>query len=493
VQILPGERIAVDGEILQGSSGVDESLITGESLPVDRGPGDRVIGGALNGEGALEVRALEAGGEGALARIITLVETAQSDKAPVQALVDRVAAWFVPVVIVIAAATFTIWYFIDGNAGQAVINAVSVLVIACPCALGLATPTAILVGTGVAARRGILIRDVATLEASRTLTLVAFDKTGTLTRGHPELIALVPAPGQDLQTVLRLAAGLQASSQHPLARPVLARARAEGIALPAPAGARALPGLGVAGELEGRQLRLGSSRLFKDAIAHAEHAAPELMAAAHEHTRKGRTLSWLAETGAAGDTLIGLLAFGDALRPEAAAAIAALHALGLKTALLSGDHHESVQLAAQAAAVERFQSDLLPADKVAQVQSWRVAGEHVAMVGDGINDAPALAAADVGIAMGSGTDIAIHAAGITLMRNDLALVAEAIALASQIHKRIRLNLVLAFVYNIAGIPLAALGLLNPVFAGTAMALSSVSVVGSALLLRRWRPAGQPRR
>lgn len=494
VRVLPGERIAVDGEILSGSSGIDESLITGESLPVQRGVGERVIGGALNGDGALLVRALETGGEGTLARIIRLVETAQAEKAPVQALVDRVAAWFVPVVVLIAALTLAAWWALRGDAAVALINAVSVLVIACPCALGLATPTALLVGTGMAARRGILIRDIAALEAAVTVDTVVFDKTGTLTRGHPELMALAPATGEEGDQVLALAAALQAHSQHPLARAVLRAARSQGVAVPACEDARALPGVGVTGSVAGRRLALGSARLLL-AEGGSVQAPGALASQALGHEQAGRTVAWLIERSggdaAGGSRALALLAFGDALRPEAAAAIEGLHAMHLHTVVLSGDSAGSVRNAAEASGVAEWAAALLPADKVARVQALRATGRRIAMVGDGINDAPALAAADVGIALGSGTDIAMDAAGITLMRGDLALVGEAIVLARRIHARIRLNLALAFVYNLAGIPLAAAGLLSPVVAGAAMALSSVSVVSSALLLRhQWSPRGR---
>ncbi len=481
VRVLPGERIAVDGEVLEGSSSVDESLITGESLPVQRGPGERVIGGAMNGEGALLLCAVETGGEGTLARIIRLVESAQAGKAPVQALVDRVAAWFVPCVVVIALLTFAAWYWLSGDAGRALINAVSVLVIACPCALGLATPTALLVGTGLAARRGILIRDIGALEAAVQLSTVAFDKTGTLTRGHPELMALIPAPGEVDSEVLALAAALQSASQHPLARAVLRAARSRGVAVPSCEDGRALPGMGVAGRVAGRALQLGSARLL---TASGCTIDPDVLEAAHAQEQAGRTVAWLLEPAPAAPQILGLLAFGDALRPEAPAAVSQLRSMGLRTLMLSGDNPGSVRNAAAVCGVDDWQASLLPADKVARIQALRAQGNRVAMVGDGINDAPALAAADVGIAMGSGTDIAMDAAGITLMRSDLALVAEAIALARRIDGRIRLNLFLAFIYNLAGIPLAAAGLLNPVVAGAAMALSSVSVVVSALLLRR---------
>jgi Cu+-exporting ATPase len=480
VQVRPGERVPVDGEVLAGRSHVDESLITGESLPVLRTPGDRVIGGSVNGEGALRIVTTAIGSETLLARIIRLVESAQAGKPAVQQLVDRVSAVFVPVVIGVALATFAGWLVFRGDAHQALINAVAVLVIACPCALGLATPTAILVGTGIAARRGILIRDAQALDGARSVDTVVFDKTGTLTVGRPELLDALAAPEVDRRDLLRLAAALQDSSLHPLARAVGLAARADHLQIPECTLALALPGRGVEGWVEGQRLRLGSRRLLDE---HGIEPGP-LAAEADRCEADGHTLSWLMRVEGGTKQLLGLLVFGDRIRPQAAAAIAALHTLGLRTVMLTGDNPGSARQVCSALGITEFHAQLLPADKFEQVRALRAAGRRVAVVGDGINDAPALAAADIGIAMGGGSDAAMDAAGITLMRPDPGLVAEAILLARRIHARIWQNLFLAFVYNVVGIPLAAFGWLNPVIAGAAMALSSVSVVTNALLLRR---------
>ena len=476
--IRPGERIAADGVVEDGTGSVDESLLTGESLPVSKSPGERVTGGAINGEARLLVRATSVGAESVLARMIRLVEDAQATKPPIQRLADRVSAVFVPVVVAIALATFLGWWLIGGDLVPAVIHAVAVLVIACPCAMGLATPTAIMVGTGVAARRGILIRDAAALEGAHAVTTVAFDKTGTLTEGHPRLLALHPAPGVSEEEVLRLAAALQSGSEHPLARAVIEAA--QGVSIPAADAVRALPGRGVEGVVEGRRLVLGSRRLLDEtgatpgALAEAEAAL----------SAEGRSLAWLAT--ADGETLA-LLGFGDAVKPTAAAAIARLKAMGIRTVLISGDTKAAARTAALALGIDDVQAEVLPADKAAHVAALRAEGGVVAMVGDGVNDAPALAAADVGFAMGTGTDVAMHAAGITLMRGDPALVADAIDLSRRTWAKLRQGLFWAFAYNVLGIPVAAAGFLDPMLAGGAMALSSVSVVLNALSLRRWRP------
>jgi Cu+-exporting ATPase len=484
VVVLPGERIPVDGLVVAGHSSVDEALITGESLPVDKGAGDRVTGGAINGDGRLQLTVTATGAETALARIIHLVEAAQGAKAPIQKLVDRVAAVFVPAVLAIAATTLLLGGLVGGDWSQALLNAVSVLVIACPCALGLATPAAVMAGTGAGARHGILIKDAEALERAGAVRRVAFDKTGTLTQGRPTLAFRQPvAPGVPL---LALAAALQQGSEHPLARATLAAAQAEG-PLPAPAEAlRALPGRGIAGRVDGLALHLGSTRYMSELGVDlgALAAAGEAQAAA------GRSLAWLAERDADGRaTLLGLLAYGDPLKDEAPAAVAALRTLGIDATLLSGDHRGAVQAVAARLGIAAVEAEVLPADKAAAVARLQAGGEEVAMVGDGINDAPALAAADVGIAMGDGSDVAMHAAGITLMRGDPRLVAAAIDLSRKTLAKIRQNLFWAFAFNVVGIPLAAFGLLSPVFAGAAMALSSVAVLGNALLLTRWSPAG----
>ncbi|WP_428421728.1 heavy metal translocating P-type ATPase [Methylibium sp.] len=482
VVIRPGERVPVDGLIDAGESHLDEALLTGESLPVARGAGDRVIGGSLNGEGLLRVRATALGAESTLARIVRLVETAQAAKAPIQQLVDRVSAVFVPVVLVLAAVTLLGWGLGGGDWSRATLNAVAVLVIACPCALGLATPAALMAGTGVAAQHGILVKDAAALEAAQGLRVVAFDKTGTLTVGRPTLVELKATGAHD--AALALAAAVQAGSEHPLARAVTAAACA--LAVPAAQGVQAVAGRGVAASIDGRALRLGSTRWMRE--LGVDLAPLEALAAGHQ--RQGRTVSWLADLSAA-PTLLALLAFGDTLKPGAEAAVKQLQALGLRTVLVTGDQPGAAQAVAQALGIDDVRAEVLPADKAAVIAGLRHESGPVAMVGDGINDAPALAAADVGIAManpdGGGTDVAMHAAGITLMRGDPALVAEAISISRLTTRKIRQNLFWAFVYNAVGLPLAAFGLLNPVFAGAAMALSSVSVLGNALLLKRWKP------
>ncbi|WP_155524441.1 heavy metal translocating P-type ATPase [Oleisolibacter albus] len=485
VIVRPGERIPVDGTVREGQSHVDLSMLTGESLPVAREAGGSVPGGAVNGEGRLLLETTAVGAETVLARIIRLVEDAQAAKAPIQKLVDRVSAVFVPVVLGIALLTLAGWLLAGAGLERAVVNAVSVLVIACPCALGLATPTAIMAGTGVAARAGILIKDAEALERAQSVDTVVFDKTGTLTEGAPTLLAAEPVAGLAQADLLRLAAALQRGSEHPLARAVLAAAAAtEGMAVPAATDVRALPGRGIAGQADGRRLQLGSARLMQElGLSLAPVADP-----AARYGADGRTLSYLADTGTG--ALLGLLAFGDALKPGAAAAVARLKRAGVRTVLLTGDSAGSARAAAGALALDTVLAEVLPADKAAAVATLRAGGHRVAMVGDGINDAPALAAADVGMAMGNGTDVAMQAAGITLMRGDPALVADALDVSRRTWAKIRQNLFWAFVYNALGIPLAALGLLNPVLAGAAMAFSSVSVVANALLLRRWRPASR---
>jgi len=482
VVVRPGERLPVDGVVIDGASHVDESLLTGESLPLAKHVGDTVTGGAINAEGLLLVRTTAVGAETALARIVRLVESAQAGKAPIQRLVDRVSAVFVPVVLGLALATLLGWGLMRGDWSAGLLNAVAVLVIACPCALGLATPAAIMVGTGMAARRGILIKDAAALELAHAVRTVAFDKTGTLTEGKPSLVAALPVPvptaSLTREALLALAASLQAGSEHPLARAVL-----QAINAPTPLArdVRALAGRGVAGRVEARALQLGSARLMQELGA---DIAP-LAAPAAEQQAQGRTVSWLAEVHADGRAeLLGLLAFGDTVRPGAAAAIAELHAMGLRTLMISGDQAASANAVARQIGITDVRAEVLPGDKAAVVDACKAGGDLVAMVGDGLNDAPALAAADVGIAMASGTDAAMQAAGITLLRADLGLVAQALLISRRTHAKIRQNLFWAFVYNVVGIPLAAFGLLNPVVAGAAMALSSVSVIGNALLLRR---------
>ena len=486
VVVRPGERLPVDGQVLEGSSDVDESLITGESLLVAKHLGDKVTGGAVNGEGLLIVQTTAVGAESTLARIVRLVESAQAKKAPIQRLVDRVSAVFVPVVIGIALVTVLAWGLTTGNWESAILNAVAVLVIACPCALGLATPTAIMVGTGAAAKLGILIKDAEALEVAHGVTVVAFDKTGTLTAGKPELVAAVPAvsSGADRAGLLAASAAVQAGSEHPLAAAVTTVAKNEGLVVAPATGVRAVAGRGVAAIVSGRELRLGSTRFMGELKVDISSLDEE---AAAWQTR-GCTVSWLADVSAS-PRLLGLLAFGDAPKPSAASAVLALQKMGVRSVLITGDNAGSAQGVAKALGITEVHADVLPESKATIVSQLKTDGERVAMVGDGINDAPALAIADVGIAMSTGTDVAMHTAGITLMRGDPALVADAIDISRRTYAKIRQNLFWAFIYNLVGIPLAAFGLLNPVIAGAAMAFSSVSVVSNALLLRRWKGAG----
>jgi Cu+-exporting ATPase len=479
--VRPGERVPADGTVAEGSSHLDESLLTGESLPVAKREGDRVTGGAMNADGLLLVEATAVGTATMLSQIIKLVEDAQAVKAPIQRLVDRVSAVFVPAVLLVSLATLLGWGIFGGDWQQALLNAVAVQVIACPCALGLATPTAIMAGTGVAARHGILIKDAEALETAHAVELVVFDKTGTLTEGKPAVVAV---EGASPRRVLELAWAVQQYSEHPLARAVEAAARERQLALAGASDAGALPGRGVHARVGGQERYLGNRRLMEELGA----ATGDFDAAGRAHEEEGRTVSWLATRSAEGVRVEGMLAFGDRLKPAARAAVQRLAAMGVRVLMLTGDNAGSARAAAGAAGIDDFVAGVLPAEKAQAVTDAMRAGRKVAMVGDGINDAPALAAADVGIAMASGTDVAMHTAGITLMRGDPALVADAIDISHRTWRKIRQNLGWAFAYNVVGIPLAALGLLNPVFAGAAMAASSVSVVGNALLLRRWRPA-----
>ncbi|MBH9645378.1 heavy metal translocating P-type ATPase [Burkholderia vietnamiensis] len=494
VAIRPGERVPVDGRIVSGRSHVDESLITGESLPVPKDDGDPVTAGSINGEGALVVATTAIGAETTLARIIRLVESAQAEKAPIQRLVDRVSEVFVPSILGIAVLTLIGWLIAGAGAETAILNAVAVLVIACPCALGLATPAAIMAGTGVAARRGVLIKDAQALELAQRATVIAFDKTGTLTEGKPSVTAF-DAVDIPREQALAVAAAVQRHSDHPLARAVVAAYDADvaargGAAVAADAAvatdARAVAGRGVEARVDGWLVALGSSR-WRDELGIA--VPPELGARAAELERAGNTISWLmrADAPRAPRALLALIAFGDTVKPGARDAIAALSARGVASVLVTGDNRGSAAAVAAALGIDEVHAQVLPDDKARVVAELkRTHGGVVAMVGDGINDAPALAAADVGIAMATGTDVAMHTAGITLMRGDPTLVADAIDISKRTYRKIQQNLFWAFVYNLIGVPLAALGWLNPVIAGAAMAFSSVSVVTNALLLRRWK-------
>lgn len=481
VVVKPGERIPVDGFILKGRTHIDESMLTGEGLPVAKQPDDKVTGGAINGESLILIQTEAVGAETTLARIIRLVENAQAAKAPIQRLVDKVSAVFVPIVIVLALATLVGWWWYNGDVQQAIINAVAVLVIACPCALGLATPTAIITGTGVAAQHGILIKDAEALEIAHRINTVVFDKTGTLTLGKPVLVAQLAAHG-DEQDFLSLAAAVQRGSAHPLAQAVADAAQQRQLQVPHPVNAQVLPGRGLAASVNDRQLSLGNTRLMQELGIDLG----ELTGQANKLESQGNTVSWLAELGER-PRLLGLLAFGDDIKPEAPTAVAALHALGIKTVMMTGDNAGSANKVASQLGIQQVLANVLPEGKADAVRQLKTDHHVVAMVGDGINDAPALASADIGIAMATGSDVAMHTAAITLMRGNLALVAHAIDISRYSYAKIQQNLFWAFIYNLVGVPLAAFGFLNPMLAGAAMAFSSVSVVSNALLLKRWKP------
>lgn len=482
VVIRPGERVPLDGVVIQGESHLDESLLTGESLPVAKRVADTLTGGAINQEGVLIMRVTAVGNDTMLSRIIRSVEDAQAAKAPIQRLVDRVSAVFVPVVLLISAVTLIAWAWVSGDWQQALLHAVAVQVIACPCALGLATPTAIMAGTGVAARHGILIKDAEALETAHAIRAVAFDKTGTLTEGKPAVVALQGITSSD-DRILQLAQAVQQHSGHPLARAVNQRASAEGFTPMPASNAKALAGRGVQADVDGLTVWLGNARLMQELSV--DTALGASFAAAQESA--GRTVSWLAVRDESGTRIAGLLSFGDTLKSSARHAVAQLDLLGIRSIMITGDNEGAARTVADAIGIKEFRAQVLPDDKAARVDELKKRYGTVAMVGDGINDAPALAAADIGIAMASGTDVAMHTAGITLMRGDPALVADAVSISRRTYAKIRQNLFWALIYNVIGIPMAAFGLLNPVIAGAAMAFSSVSVVSNALLLKRWTP------
>jgi Cu+-exporting ATPase len=485
VIVRPGERIPADGTVRDGRSETDESMLTGESLPVEKEPDSQVIGGTVNGSGLLKVEVTAAAAESALARIVDAMESAQASKPSVQRLVDRISAVFVPAVVLVALATGIGWAIAGAPAETAVLNAVAVLVIACPCALGLATPIAIVMGTGVAARRGVLIKEAEALERARDLTTVVFDKTGTLTEGRPELVHLEPTEGGERGALLRLAAAAQQGSEHPLARALRRAASDEGIGLPSLGDFRGLPGRGLEAQVEGRRILIGSRRLMQESGVEIVSLTP----AAEAQETEGRSVAWIAEGGETdgeGARLLGVAAFGDQPRAGAAEAVSQLKALGLEVVLLTGDNRRAAEAMARRLGIDRVVAEVLPEDKATEISRLRGEGRSVAMVGDGVNDAPALAAADLGLAMGEGSDVALEAASVALLRSDPLLVPEAVVLARATRAKIRQNLFWAFIYNTLGLPLAAFGLLSPIVAGAAMAASSVSVVGNTLLLGRLR-------
>jgi Cu+-exporting ATPase len=472
--VRSGEAMPVDGEVIAGTSSANESMLTGESLPATKAAGDKVFAATINGDGLLRCRATGVGSHTLLAGIIRLVEEAQGSKAPVQRLADKVAAIFVPAVVAIALLTFIAWWVLAGDFTQALVNAVAVLVIACPCALGLATPTAIMVGTGQGAKAGVLIRNAVALELAEKLQVLVVDKTGTLTEGRPVVTDLVKVGAGDTALLLQLAASLEQGSTHPLAAAIVVRAKADGIALLMPQNVVTTAGKGMVGEVDGRRVLVGSVSWVKE----QGWSAAEADALA----QSGRSVVAVV----ADDVLLGLIGIADPLRATSRAAVARLNRLGVEVVMLTGDNAGTASAVAQEAGIAHFEAEVLPGDKAAAVNKLKGEGRLVGMAGDGINDAPALAAADVSFAMAAGSDVAMQAADITLMRDDLNGVADAISLSRATLSKIRQNLFFAFIYNVLGIPLAALGMLNPVIAGAAMAASSVSVVSNSLLLRRWQ-------
>jgi Cu+-exporting ATPase len=498
VMVRPSQRVPVDGLITEGRSHIDESAITGESLPIAREVGDAVTGGTLNGEGLILVQVTALGAESALSRIVRLVEQAQARKAPIQQTVDRISAVFVPAVIGVALLTLLGWgWFTPLGWEHAIVQAVSVLVIACPCALGLATPATLMVGTGMAARMGLLVRDAQALELLRGVRVLALDKTGTLTEGKPRLIHCTAIMGLPTHTAMLMSASLQQGSEHPLALAVRQAAAQMGLTAPVATQVEAVAGRGVRASIDGREVFLGSVRWAQE---RGVDIAP-LQDAIEQATGQGHSVSVLAESvhSAVTDTgtpdgglttrALAVLSFGDSLRPEARDAVAALSRLGVQCVMISGDNARAAQAVAQQLAISDVRAPVLPEEKAQAVQALHAGlkpGERVAMVGDGVNDAPALAAADIGLAM-PGTDVAMETAGLTLLRPDLRLIPQGIELSRAVTRKIHQNLFWAFAYNVVGIPLAALGFLSPVVAGAAMAASSVSVISNALLLRRWKP------
>lgn len=482
VVIRPGERVPVDGVVLEGASQIDESLITGESLPVLKSRSSQVTGGSVNIDGILVVKATALGSETTLARIIRLVESAQAGKAPIQRLVDKVSSIFVPVVLALAAITIVSWGLLTGDWESAIIAGVAVLVIACPCALGLATPTSIMVGTGLGAKVGILIKDAEALEVTHSVTTVAFDKTGTLTEGRPKVSTVISARPQN--EIIKLIASVQAGSEHPLAKAVLEEARKRGIEIHDARNFKAIPGRGVEAQVEERIVFIGTRKLMEERGVNTQNLEQEFAYL----SANGNTVSFVAQEGMVEP--LGLIAFSDKVKSTSKATIAELKSLGIRTVMITGDNRGAAEKVARELGIDDVKSEVLPQDKSRIVEELKSKGEIVAMVGDGINDAPALAAAHVGIAMSTGTDVAMHTAGITLMRGNPLLIPDAIAISRKTYRKIQQNLFWAFIYNVIGIPLAAFGLLNPVIAGGAMALSSVSVITNALLLKRWKPASR---
>ena len=474
--VRPGERIPVDGAILKGNSSVDESMVSGESIPVEKSVGDKVIGGTINKNGSFEFRTAAVGADTVVAHIAKLVEEAQGSKAPIQHLADKIASVFVPVVMVIALVAFSVWYFVIGvGFAAALMDAIAVLVIACPCALGLATPTAIMVGTGRGASLGVLIKNAESLERAHKIDTIVFDKTGTITSGTPSVTDIQGFNGTDEQTILSLAASLEKKSEHPLGDAIVQEAKNRSLVLDEADSFHSHTGFGVEGILNGRKAFAGSEKMMRDASI---DIAPALSAIIR-FSEQGKTPILVSDDG----KLVGIIAVADTLRPASNNTVAELKEMGFDLVLLSGDNSLTARAIAAQAGISRVFGEVLPKDKAAKIKELQSQGKIVAMVGDGMNDAPSLAQADVGIAVGTGTDIAMETADITLMQSDLRGVLRAIRLSRQTMRTIKQNLFWAFVYNSIGIPLAAIGLLNPMFAAGAMALSSVSVVTNSLRLR----------
>ena len=485
VVVRPGEKIPADGVVAEGQAAVNEAMVTGESLPVLKEPGETVIGATLNTDGLLRVRVTHVGADSALSRIIRLVREAQGSKPAIQRLADRVSAVFVPAVVGVAVLTFLAWALLGPphtRLTHALINAVAVLVVACPCALGIATPAAVAVGTGVGAEHGILFRQAQALETGSRLAVIVLDKTGTITRGQPELVLVAPLGGISREELLRLAAAAEVGSEHPLARETVAAARAAGLTLPEAEGFQAVGGKGVHATVEGYDILVGTRRFLEESgVAPGEY--PDGVA---QEAARGATTFGVARDGAT----VGWLAAADRPREGAAEAVAALHDLGLRVIMVTGDARAPAEAIAREVGIDEVVAEVLPEDKAAQVAALQRQGLRVAMVGDGINDAPALAQADVGIAIGSGTDVAVAAGDVTLVSSDLRAVARAVRLSRQTVRTIKQNLFLAFFYNSLMVPVAAVGLLGPygpMFCAAAMALSDIAVVGNALRLKRFRP------
>lgn len=474
VIVRPGERIPVDGVVIDGKSQVDESLITGESLSVLKEKDRFVIGGSVNQDGVLQIKTERLGAETTLSKIIRLVENAQAEKAPIQRLVDRVSAVFVPAVLIIALITFVASWYFGGDASIAVIHAVAVLVIACPCALGLATPTAIMVGTGLAAKHGVLIQNAEALELAHSIETVVFDKTGTLTEGKIKVVS-VKSSANDPSSLLQIAASVQSGSEHPLGRAMVAEAQRQGVSYEKATDIRVVPGLGIEGRTEGKKIIIGNAAFMREQGISAPDSTFNISFVAQTEPEK---------------KLLGEFTLSDSIKPSARKAISELERRGVSVVMLTGDHRSTATQVASELGIKDVRAQVLPQDKVRIIEDLKKRGVVVAMVGDGINDAPALAAAQVGMAMSTGTDVAMQVSGVTLMRGEPLLVPDVIEISKRTYRKIQQNLFWAFIYNIVGIPLAAMGYLSPWIAGGAMAFSSVSVVSNSLLLKRWKPASK---